>query len=118
MAVEGIPNLVGRVGPLDTAVEAFGVLAENDRVDLGLFGAAIGAAANEIERVAGKRDTRPDRHVEVESLAQTNNRRVINVALVAQFRFDFSRRLVLRFGRDGAKQRDLVLGDQLHGFFR
>jgi hypothetical protein len=74
MGVEGIPHLIGRVGPFHAAVKPFGILSEDHRVDPRLFSAAVGASADEVQRVAWEGDARPDRHIEVKSLAQTDDR--------------------------------------------
>ncbi len=84
VGVEGLPDLVRRVGPLDAAVETLGVLPEDHRVDPGLLDAAVGAAADEVQRVARKGDARPDRHIEIEALAQTDDGREVDVALVPE----------------------------------
>jgi hypothetical protein len=73
VGIEGVPHLVGWIGPLDTAVKPFGVLSEDHRIDARFFGASVSAAADEIEGVSGKGDTRPNRHIEIEPLAKTDD---------------------------------------------
>src|SRR5512136_2534797 len=62
-----------RIGPFHAAVQALGVLAEDDRVDLGLL-KAIPFATDEVEGVARERLAGPDADVQVEELAHRHDR--------------------------------------------
>ena len=56
--VQSGANVLGWIRPLDSGIHAFGSLAENRRVDLWLVEAAVGALANEVERIADESDAR------------------------------------------------------------
>jgi hypothetical protein len=106
---------VRRVGPLDAAVEPFGVLAEDHRVDLGLLDeAAAGAALRmKFSGLPGKLTAGADRDVQVEPLPQADDRAVVDEALVAQFRASSFAAASLGFEVIAPNRPDLVLREQV-----
>src|SRR5581483_12342918 len=101
------------IRPLHATVKAFGVLAEDNDVDLRLFESAARLFANEIQRVTGKADARANAEVEIEALPHTHDRTEIGVALAAQFGLEFGVRLFFWFRGNGAEQPKLVFGQQV-----
>lgn len=51
MSVQSIVNLIGWVGPFNTSVQALGVLAEDDSIDLWLFNFTLWTTTNEVQWV-------------------------------------------------------------------
>ena len=109
VGLEGLAHVLRRIGPLDAAVEAFGVLAEDDDVDLRLLEAALAVLADEVERVALEGDAGADADVEVEVLPHGDDRAVVGEALALQRGVELGVGLVLRLGGDRAEEAELVL---------
>ena len=84
VGAQGVAHWLRRVRPLDSRVQAFRVLPEDDHVHLGLFEAASRFFADEVERVAGERHAWPHANIEVEDLPHGNNRAEILIFFATQ----------------------------------
>jgi hypothetical protein len=113
MQADGLAYCLRRIRPLDATVEAFGVLAEDDRVDPGLIEPAICPLPHEVERVAGKRTTRAHADVQVEQLPHADDRAEVLVTLVLQLGLELLLRLQFGLGGDRAKKSELVLSQKI-----
>ncbi len=74
----------GRIAPLHPGIESFGVLAEDDDIDLRLVEAAGWLFANEVQGIAGKRKARPHADIEIELLPHGHDGAEILIALALQ----------------------------------
>jgi hypothetical protein len=66
-------NEVGWIGPLHTAVEAFGILPKDGHVDLWLLNAVTGSPPNKIQGVALIGPAGPDTNIQVKVLPEPDN---------------------------------------------
>src|ERR1700757_1575928 len=113
MRGESRANLLRRIAPLNSGVESFSVLPENNHVYERLFEAAIRTLANEVQRISRKRDTWPDASIETESLPHRDNRAEVRMALTAEFRTEFCFRLFFWFRGNRSEESQLVPGQQV-----
>ncbi len=118
MGGEGVPHLVGRVGPLDAGVESLGVLPEDHGVHRGLFEPAIRRPPDEVQRVSGKGAAGADADVEIELLAQPDDGAEVDEALVPELRSQLRGGLVLGLGGDGPEEAQVVLRQKVQGPLR
>ena len=107
---EGVAHRLRRIGPLQSGIEALGVLPEDHRIHLRLVHAAVGRTPDEVQRIAREGSAGPDADVQVEALAQADDGAEVDVALVAKLGLELQRGLVLRFRGDRAEEAQLVLG--------
>src|SRR3954462_7737787 len=118
MTGEGVANCSGRVGPFNTGVESFGVLAEDDHADGWFFESTGGLLANEVQRIAGEADAGTHADIESELLAHGDDRAEIAKALATKFGLEFGVGGLLGFRGDSAEESEFVFGEQLDGALR
>src|SRR5690348_2429700 len=95
--------LFWRVGPLHAGVEALGILAEDDHIDLRLLVPAARLFAYKVQRVARKADAGAQAYIQAKALAHGHDWAVVGVALAPQRGLELVIRLFLRLGSDGTK---------------
>ena len=105
--------MLWRIGPFDSGVEPFRVLPEDDHVHERLLESSRWFLANEIQGIAGKRNTRADAGIQMETLAHGDDRAEVGIALALQFGLEFGLGFLLGLGSDGAEQSEFVPGKQV-----
>jgi hypothetical protein len=105
MGFESRADLFGGIGPLHTAVKAFGILTKDHHVYVGLND-LIPGTANHIQRIPFQSPARADADIEIEMLTQTDNRAVVNESLVPELRVEFPVSLIFWLGCDCAEKAD------------
>src|SRR5664280_2678386 len=115
MRAQRVAYRLRRIRPLDSGIQTFRVLAKDNYVHLGLFETASRFFADEVERIAGKRQARPHANIEVEDLPHGNNWAEILIAFAPQRWTQLGLSFLLRLRGNGAEQADLVLAQQLDG---
>ena len=110
--LQGLADLLRRVGPLDARVKPLGVLPEDDRIDLRLL-EAVALAADEVQRVAGERPAGANADVQIEQLPHPHDRAVVDASFALQGGRKLGLGRLLRLRGDGPKQAQLVCFQQV-----